>query len=133
MPRDSRSPEDFPASTLSFPAELMRKLTSRKKSKALAVSSASIALSIGSAFSNTHDKSDGYPTGQEEGAGWRTTYAAAKMAIEIAKESSDMFLPLKAVLGAVSVLIQNCDVSVFRPRAGYPHNLSLVAALANNG
>ena len=33
------------------------------------------------------------------------------MAVEIAKESSDMFLPLKAVVGALSVLIQNYDVS----------------------
>jgi hypothetical protein len=33
------------------------------------------------------------------------------MAVEIAKESSDMFLPLKAVVGALSVLIKNYDVS----------------------
>ena len=34
------------------------------------------------------------------------------MAIEITKESSDMFLPLKAVVGALSVLIRNYDVSL---------------------
>ena len=33
------------------------------------------------------------------------------MAVEIAKESSDLFLPLKAVVGALSVLIKNYDVS----------------------
>ena len=33
------------------------------------------------------------------------------MAVEVAKESSDMFLPLKAVVGALSVLIKNYDVS----------------------
>jgi len=33
------------------------------------------------------------------------------MAVDIAKESSDMFLPLKAVVGALSVLIKNYDVS----------------------
>jgi hypothetical protein len=33
------------------------------------------------------------------------------MAIDITKESSDMFLPLKAVVGAISVLIKNYDVS----------------------
>jgi len=33
------------------------------------------------------------------------------MAVEIAKESSDMFLPLKAVVGALAVLIKNYDVS----------------------
>ena len=34
------------------------------------------------------------------------------MAVEIAKESSDMFLPLKAVVGALAVLIKNYDVSL---------------------
>ena len=38
-------------------------------------------------------------------------YGAARMAVEMAKESSDMFLPLKAVVGAMSVLIKNYDVS----------------------
>ena len=38
-------------------------------------------------------------------------YGAARVAIETAKESSDMFPPLKAVAGAVSVLIKNYDVS----------------------
>ena len=110
----------------------MRKLTSRKEPKALAISSASIALSISSAFSNGH----GTPSdtiGQERGTGWQTAYAAAKIAVEIAKESSDMFPPLKAVLGAVSVLITNCDVSASRPRTKHPLSLSLVTALANNG
>ena len=32
------------------------------------------------------------------------------MAVEIANASSDMFLPLKAVVGALSVLIKNYDV-----------------------
>ena len=34
------------------------------------------------------------------------------MAVEAAKESSDMFPPLKAVLGALSVLVRNYDASV---------------------
>jgi len=33
------------------------------------------------------------------------------MAVEITKESSDMFLPLKAVAGALSALMKNYDVS----------------------
>jgi hypothetical protein len=37
------------------------------------------------------------------------------MAVEIAKESSDMFLPLKAVVGAVSILMKNYDVSASGP------------------
>ena len=38
-------------------------------------------------------------------------YSTAKMVIGITKESSDIFLPLKAVVGALSVLIKNYDVS----------------------
>ena len=41
---------------------------------------------------------------------WGTAYEAAKIAIDIANASSDMFLPLKAVVGALSVLIKNYDV-----------------------
>jgi hypothetical protein len=40
------------------------------------------------------------------------------MAIEVAKESSDVLFPLKAVAGALAVLIKNYDVSlprVYRP------------------
>lgn len=33
------------------------------------------------------------------------------MAVDVARESSDLFLPLKAVLGALTVLIRNYDVS----------------------
>ena len=50
-------------------------------------------------------------THQTADSAWRTAYSTAKMAVDIAKESSDMFPPLKAVVGALSVLIKNCDVS----------------------
>ena len=49
--------------------------------------------------------------GPSKESGWKTAYGAAKMAVDIAKESSDMLLPLKAVVGALSVLIKNYDVS----------------------
>ena len=42
---------------------------------------------------------------------WQTAYSAARMVIGITKESSDMFLPLKSVVGALSVLIKNYDVN----------------------
>ena len=45
---------------------------------------------------------------------WRAAYGAAKIAVEATKESSDVFPPLKAVLGAISVLIKNYDVSAFQ-------------------
>ena len=44
-------------------------------------------------------------------------YGAARIAVEAAKETSDMFLPLKAVVGALSILIKNYDVSVPFSRA----------------
>jgi len=51
------------------------------------------------------------------------------MVIEIAKETSDMFLPLKAVVGALSVLIKNYDVSPIPVIIGLI--LLTVCALAN--
>ena len=54
-------------------------------------------------------------SGSSKESGWRTAYEAAKMAIEIAKESSDMFPPLKAVAGVLSVLVKNYDVGPSEP------------------
>jgi len=79
---------------------------------ALAATSATIALSIGSAFPDTRDASSSGATVQARDTGWKTAYDAIRMAVETIKESSDMFLPLKAVVGAVSVLMKNYDVSV---------------------
>ena len=96
------------------PAELAQQLRSlpRGDSRALAASSTAIALSISSAFRDIHDTSSDGATVQGKDTGWQTAYAAARMTVEIAKESADMFLPLKAVVGAISVLIKNYDVSV---------------------
>jgi len=49
---------------------------------------------------------------------WQTAYSTARMAIDITKESSDLFLPLKAVVGALSVLIRNYDVSPISANVG---------------
>ena len=85
--------------------------------RVLAASSSSIALPI---CSSPRDPSDvgSNDTESSQESGWRTAYGAAKIAVEVAEESSDMFLPLKAVVGAVAVLIKNYDVhcsQVFRP------------------
>jgi len=87
-----------------------------KDPRVLAVSSSVIALSIGSPSSDPLDIALGEP-GPFDESGWKAAYGAARMAVEIARESSDMFLPLKAVVGALMVLIRNYDVSlqVFRP------------------
>jgi hypothetical protein len=93
-------------------AKLLQSLTSRRNSSALAVSSAAIALPISSAFYGTHDTPSDGTTVQGRDTGWQTAYDAVRMAVEITKESSDLFLPLKAVVGAMSVMIKNYDVGV---------------------
>ena len=93
------------------PAELARKLISKRESRALAASSTAIALSIGSAFHDTGEASSDAAIVRERNTGWQAAYGAARMAVEIAKESSDLCPPLKAVVGAMSVLIRNYDVS----------------------
>jgi len=98
---------------------------------ALAATSAAIALSIGSAFPDTRDPSSSGATVQERDTGWQTAYDAIRMAVEAIKESSDMFLPLKAVVGAISVLMKNYDVSVSRLRTEDPLILHLFPIPAN--
>ena len=83
---------------------------SRRKPKALAASTTAIALTIGSAFSDIEDSSSDGGVVPERNTAWKVAYGAARMAVEITKESSDMFPPLKAVVGAVFVLIKNFDV-----------------------
>ena len=106
----SKPPPD--ASTPRPPAKLVKNLASRRDSRALAATSTAIALSLGSALYDLGETSSDGATIQGTDAGWQTAYGAARMAVEIAKESSDMFLPLKAVVGAVSILIKNYDVSL---------------------
>ena len=86
-----------------------------KDPRVLAASSSVIALSIGSPSCDSSDITPDEPGSSKE-SGWRTAYGAARMAVEIAKESSDMFLPLKAVVGALAVLIKHHDVSPQVPR-----------------
>ena len=80
-----------------------------KKPGALAALSASIASAIGSPSRGPSDPDVDQPDTSKESR-WRTAYVTARLAVDIAKESTDMFLPLKAVVGAVSVLIKNYDV-----------------------
>ena len=95
----------------------------------LAATSSAIALSITPAFDDVPN--DG-AADKGKDTGWRTAYAAVRMAVEVTKESSDMFLPLKAVVGAVSILMKNCDVSTFYLRAEWAFTISLYLALANS-
>ena len=47
-----------------------------------------------------------------------TAYATTKLAINLVKESSDVFPPLKSVAGGLSAILDHCDVRLvsFRPR-----------------
>ena len=105
--RKSKAPADIPVSTSGSSAELVKK----KDPRALATLSAGIALPIGSPSNDTCGSSDG-TTVQGTDAIRQTVYAIARMVVETTKESSDLFLPLKAVAGAMSVLMRNYDVSV---------------------
>ena len=115
MPRLGKSKQqaDIPESTPT-PAALVQNLASQRNYRALAVSSTAIALSIGSPIYNAGDTPGDGIVAQGRDAGWQTAYAAVRMAIEITKETTDLFLPLKAVVGAMSVLIKNYDVGVLR-------------------
>ena len=107
----TNSPPPTPASPVVeyIKQELATFYPRAKDTRALAASSSAIALSIASPSSDPIDTSINEPGSSGESA-WKTAYGAARIAVEIANASSDMFLPLKAVVGALSVLIKNYDV-----------------------
>jgi hypothetical protein len=113
--RKPKAPADFPAPTSTPPSELVKK----RDSRALATLSAGIALSIGSAADDICGTSSDSTTVQGMDAIRQTTYAIARMVIETTKESSDSCPPLKAVVGAMSVLMRNYDVSMFHSQTGH--------------
>ena len=108
--RKSNPSADSPSPTPPPPVKDVRKLTSRRNPKALGATSSAIALSISSAFRDLGDASHDGSTDQEKDKYWQAVCATIRMAVEITKESSDMCPPLKAVVGAISVLIKNRDV-----------------------
>jgi hypothetical protein len=47
----------------------------------------------------------------ENKSSWKSTaYSTTKLAINMVKEASDVFPPLKSVVGGLSVILQHCDV-----------------------
>jgi len=91
-------------------AGLVPTLTSQRDLRTLAAAASAITLSITPVVDTRDIPSDGAADHARD-TGWRTAYAAVRMAIEIGKESSDMFLPLEAAIGGVSALIRNFEVS----------------------
>ena len=111
----SSTPTNSRPSTPTPPAEYIKRELAKffprdKDRRALVASSSAIALSIVSASCNPSDVESDEPGLSKESV-WKTAYGAARIAVETAKETSDMCPPLKAVMGALSVLIKNCDVS----------------------
>ena len=102
-----------PKPATDIPVPTLQQLTSQRDPRALAALSTAIAFPFGSPFYSTRDVSSDGATVRGRDTGWQTAYAAAKMAIEITKESSDLCPALKTVVGAMSVLIKNYDVSAF--------------------
>jgi hypothetical protein len=133
-PRGKSRSTATPASTPTYPSEsfIQKRFSTlhRGDIRTLAASSIAVASSIGSPSLNqscpqssdeqkaTHiSHPDNDVIGQESSSQraadltWQTAYSTARMVIDITKESSDMLLPLKAIVGALSVLIKNYDVS----------------------
>ena len=122
---------EIPTSTPTPPTEslIQKRLSTlhRRDVKTLAASSIAVASSIGSPSLNqiypprlraTHTSRSNHDAVDQESSShraadsaWQTAYSTARMVIGIAKESSGMLLPLKAIIGALSVLIKNYDVS----------------------
>ena len=106
----STTPIDRPPTPTNFiKKEIVKAHSKANNPGVLAASSSSIALSICSPHCDPLNVASDDPESSKESS-WRTAYGAARMAVEVTKESSDMFLPLKAVVGAVAVLIKNYDV-----------------------
>jgi len=112
-PRRSKPSGDTPAPIPAPVPELVQQLTSRKDLKTLGATSSAIALSINPAPSDARDTSSDGVTEAVQGMSeiGKTAYAAVRMAVEIAKEPSCLCPPLRAVVGAMSALMKNYDVS----------------------
>ena len=131
----SSTPTNSRPSTPTPPAEYIKRELGTfyphvKDKRTLAASTSAIALSIASASCDPSNIAPNEPGSSKESA-WKAAYGAAKIAIETIKESSDMFPPLKAVLGALSVLIKNYDVSSSHRIALQTANRVLQQTIAN--
>ena len=115
-PSSATDPTNSPSSTPTSPVvehikqELATFYPQAKDRRALAAASIAIALAFASPSCDPTENAPDEPGSSKEST-WRAAYRMARMAVEIANASSDMFLPLKAVAGALLVLIKNYDVS----------------------
>ena len=130
-PSPATSRPSTPTPQIDYITKELAKFYPREKDKrALAASSSAIALSIVSASCDPGHFAPHEP-GPSKDSCWGTVYGAVRIAVETAKESSEAFPPLKAVLGALSVLIQSCDVSSHKPFHPLTANHTLQQTTAN--
>ena len=109
-PSSSATPTDAPPPMVEYIKRELATFHPRTKNPmALAASSSSIALSIAYPSCGPSDVGIDGPESSKESA-WKAAYGTAKIAVDIAKDSSDMLPPLKAVMVALSVFIKNYDV-----------------------
>jgi hypothetical protein len=129
--RKSKPSADSPPPTHSPPAKVVQKLSSRRDPKTLGATSSAIALSIVPVFNDGRGASSDDTTDQGS-TGWQAVYAAVRMVVEASEKSSDMFLPLKTAVGAVSTLMKNCDVGAPYSQPSHLLTLYLFHTPANN-
>ena len=67
------------------------------------------------------DNTIGPGAAPENQSDWKSTaYATTKLAINLVKESSDAFPPLKSVAGGLSAILDHCDVRPVASRLRRP-------------
>ena len=65
----------------------------------------------GGSLQKTPDHTVDQKAAPESGSDWKSTaYATTKLAIDLVKETSDAFPPLKAVAAGLSAILDHCDV-----------------------
>ena len=65
---------------------------------------------------SSDDKTTDSSAAHENVSNWKSTaYSTTKLAINLVKESSDVFPPLKSVVGGLSAILEHCDVQPISP------------------
>ena len=74
----------------------------------------------GSSLQKSSDHTVNPKAAPESGSGWKSTaYATTKLAVNLVKETSDAFPPLKAVAAGLSAILDHCDVRSISPKPKY--------------
>ena len=66
---------------------------------------------------------------QNKSSWMSTAYSSTKVVIDVVKESSDVFPPLKSVVGGLAALLKHCDVRSF---SLIPPTVLMIALASNS-